>query len=125
MKTTIKDLELTKENTAVYAEKRSGKPKYGVGCKLKSFRYYHYRQDRKQSGFHVSDGWELAADQEVSDVILALHGFTRESAILSARAYTASVYGENYGRIPRDTTLILPESGDTLETLTAKYLARA
>jgi hypothetical protein len=124
MKTTVKDLNLSADNTAVVAEKRSGKPKYGCGCQLKSVMYYQYRHERNQSGCHLRDGWEDATDSEVSDAILALHGFTRDGAILSARGYTESVYGENYGRINRINTLIVPAATDTVETLCAKYIAR-
>jgi hypothetical protein len=120
---TIESLKLTKENTKVVAEKRRGKPKYGWGCTLKSFAYDEYRRERRQSGFFQRDGWMLPSSAEVSSEILRIHGFTEASAILSARAYTASVKGENYGRIPVSGELILPDENDTVETLCAKYLA--
>ena len=120
----IEDLGLTLDNTCVFAAKRARKPKYGVGCSLICPLYEEYRYERRQSGIWLDDGWQLAMDPEVEEYILRLHGFTRETAQLSARAFTESVYGANYGRIARSHELILPEPGDTVETLARKYIER-
>jgi hypothetical protein len=119
---TIAALKLSTDNTRVVAEKRAGRPKYGVGCKIKSMCYYHYRQERRESGCHLSDGWEHVMSQEVDDAILPLHGFTRESAVLSARAFTAANYGGKTGSVLKHD-LLVPTAGESVDDLAARYVA--
>lgn len=119
----LTDLNLSSENTKVVPSKTNRS--YTFGAELKSSGYQRYRAKQKLSGFHVGGGWELAVDRATILLVLSLHGFTPESAELSAKAFADSVYGDNYGRIERIGTLIVPNATDTRETLVEKYLERA